>query len=502
MKFFLIIFTLTLTLFSTTAFSNTNWKIVDDLISYTDRKEYLNSFDILNDSTYVCCVENGDGIFSMNQFHKSIRITKDGGTSYDTLLSKRGLVSGSSLYPRINKIKILNFDTIIAADCWGNILRTTDAGVSWDSIALEYRDSFTEPEELYISDFKIHSNGQGIITYLSDSLLAYTTYDFGKTWNKLSCDTVDDTIVSSIYSGDIKGDTIVLTGIDYSSRKDADGEGTTRLKSNFYISMDKGESWDIIDGLRNGEVYALKLPVLHFLADGQLLMMGSRVGYYDKSLDSLDLGPIYDGERTSKTPPRIYKSNDLGKTWQLKYKSEMIGSATTLVSSRSDIYQDSIILFSTSHSFLLSTDFGESWNESYNGNLKIGGDVRLVSQACIIDKDNYLAWTNGSKVCQYNVNTFTSINEVLNNEEVGVLFPNPVSVNNYIYVDLKEEVINPKITIYDYTGNIISKDEINQAVQTNQTLRLKIDNRFDAGVFMIVIESNKKIKSVQKLIVK
>ncbi len=94
-------------------------------------------------------------------------------------------------------------------------------------------------------------------------------------------------------------------------------------------------------------------------------------------------------------------------------------------------------------------------------------------------------WRRGS-LCEYNSNT--SVNEFAT--ESNLIYPNPASINDRIYIKSKNPLDNTAFIIYDITGKIVQSGVIKEQ-------SIELDNNIHSGLYLVKI-ANK----VYNLIVK
>lgn len=384
-----------------------------------------------------------------------IRRTTDYGVTWETIFS---IVEGGE-YKKIPcqrlELFALNKNTLFAIAKGRHFYKTTDAGLTWDSLRLDVPHSVLDDD--MFTGIHFFDKNEGIITYgLIDSLI-YTN-DGGKTIEYRSfpypellyypaqiCVYNKNLILISIYQIESTWKYIAKT-------------------------TDLGLTWEWIADTGN--------VCLNYVFKNENEIWSS--GFLD---------PYH------KTPV-IKKSMDGGKTWEMVYNGNDITKDAGYFLNLNFLDDSTLVTYSDQYEYL-SKDYGKTWSRD-----RFTDDNDQTQVSWLIDievrsknKRMILCW--GHFVLRYNPST--GVENETNIERINV-YPNPAN-NHIINLSFSSEAsATGMLKVYDTNANLIYNEAILLNSGSND-IRLDLKNNLQSGAYYVFIESEGGVIAKEKFVI-
>jgi photosystem II stability/assembly factor-like uncharacterized protein len=385
----------------------------------------------------------------------------------------------SQVADSINNIKtILTRDSEVFCGTLGTIYYSPDNGNSWwdKSQGLKEWSSvvdFASNDTIMI----IGCSGDGV----------YISTNNGNTWiekdNGLNTKNVKNVIVYK---------NLLFAGEDYNP--------ITLEQGGLYVSSDKGDTWDIVNGIPPGNVYELYIDNnniytglsdgLYFSTDGGTSWL-KIFDHFVNAIEKID-NYIFVGSGDS-----ICVSANNGLTWQKKVTGldmEYVGDFAVL---------DSIIFvseMSQNRKIFASTDLGNNWYSIYSNLPTTNNVISNISAT-----QNYLFLSmNSGNLWRRPINTITYLesesSESPNNFTLFQNYPNPFNPTTTISYSIPKTSL-VKILIYDALGREIKT--LLDEVKSSGIHKIEFNaNDFCSGVYFYRIQANSFIETKKLILIK
>lgn len=313
---------------------------------------------------------------------------------YSQAFSNTGIFGG---HVRILKLAPSNSSILYAITKSGNLLRSTDAGGSWESIKKGLGDT-------PIFDIAIDNTNADTIYVANKGSGIFKSIDRGGNWvainNGIANFGVNTIAISPLDSN------ILYAGTD-------DPDGDTGRSSDFYKSTDGGNTWVRINGWVGGHIVRIVI-------------------------DASNPARIYEmSNPVNSSRHNLARSNDGGQTWSiLKDPKGEIGSSFF---DTFDVDKNSGDLFVSRSGIYKSTDGGQTWSEVPTSDLGISS-----ISGFILGFNNpetfYVFGEGGISKTTDNGASYTLMNEGLYDPEVETMIIDPTTPS-IMYVGTNESGI-------------------------------------------------------------
>jgi photosystem II stability/assembly factor-like uncharacterized protein len=414
--------------------SQTVWEKVNPFMGQFARFQDVRCFDNLNcigivENTDTCC----DRIVK----------TTDGGKTWFTHYHEKIYTddTGMPIFPNpmyMNSIDYLSEDHIYISRSRGKLFKSTDGGITFDTIQVVESIEGKNPSGLYSLDMYDSLVGGAI----SNSHL-YITDDGWKTSKNLSIEAEfipDDYQIiahSFIYSG--KNQITVYFRVS----KEISKNNYHVLYKGLITSINSGETWYLRDILKDFNARSVQITSLFFL--------DSKIGWASGQV-------IYDTDNGGRlTHGLVYKTYDSGITWDLIHVDE-----TEPTFGLWDIaFYDELngIVVGKYGKLLRTTDGGYTWFrdaflDNYSQNMRVVQKIAFAGENPILSTFSDGLWRG--------TYTPSSVNESAETVNGLSLYPNPAS--EYITITKPSEGFEPsegsEIKIFNTLGECVLKESI------------------------------------------
>ncbi len=340
-------------------------------------------FDISCHDSMNCAAMAGDTRFVPGQRLSIIRKTTDGGNNWTT-------IKYDDYPPLIPNRKFISYpydDCIIVVCDSGLVLRTSDAGDSWEQHWLDV------PNEHYQATIFQMKGDFGVIYYAGEGL--YRTTDGGEHWEKWNI--ITDPQIQLVTGFNIINDkSLYIHGYDF-----------TKADSlyHYFYSSNRGKIWQ------------------HHMTRERGNVVGSGAYYINKKIgwSSRDLFVENDTTGDSMEVQTIRKTTDGGKNWNIQYIDT--NKFAYLVTIGKLQFIDSLNGIGTSMKFVYhTTDGGKNWNKikPFENSKKI----HFIYNEGFFNAEHPV-YTYGPKIIKY-VGT-TDINTKKEKQNLNIkVIPNPI----------------------------------------------------------------------------
>lgn len=388
------------------------------------------------------CVVLGDAILLNSS---EARVTSDGGKSWKVTLTDDTVISykGKKLYPSSpNDIVYPSKNTCIIVCDSGNIWVSKNQAQTWEKSCL--------PTNGIISNITMYDeNFGGLLT----AKLLYLTFDGGKNWDSVEVKPQDyQYFPSGLQYLQITEDSVIIINA-YRPDKES------------YIlrSLDLGKTWDAFP----------KTP----FRIGYILFFNKDVGWATGT---------YKVASNTKSDV-IFKTTDGGATW-VKKLDTLIQSNTHGL--RKVLFSDKKHgLAFGEHSYIWRTnDSGETWQIDTSFSSYIYGEILndIAMPSATIQYGVQLWWKKTFKYTSYP----TNIEHIEPNENI-LLYPNPISVGNKLYLKLHSDFPdNYSLTLFNALGQKVGNE---YKPQMSNSINLEYDTSgLQSGIYFLSIQTRGK----------
>ena len=439
----------------------------DGGLYYSDN--YGNSWSKINNlpitQFYDIDIDNNhpERIYGGTQDNNSIRTYNGSSSNWEATLGGDGFYS---------LVSPMNSDIYYAEYQWGNLYRF-DPYNSWGEYikpSESDRTNWSAPYDLFATS----SNTNGITMYFG-TYRVWKSTNGGSSWNAVSDDLTKG---DSGNSGYHTLSTLAISPIDHNKIMTGSDDGLV------YISTDAGSNWqNITEGLPDRWI--------------------TRVAF-----DPIEDNTIYvtiSGFRWNESLPHIYKSTDLGITWN-SISSDMPEIPINCIAL--DPQDNNRIFVGTDSGIFMTTNGGTAWESASNGipNVPIA-DIKIHN-----DSRTMVIGTYGCSAYKINLDSGFVSNTPNNITEASLMlkqsYPNPFRLNDFAKASLKISYNLPKnghvnLKIYNMKGQLV-KTLINDFKDKGEHTAVwngkdKFGKKIASGIYLYKLTPNHGIPIVKKL---
>jgi|GEM_PF-2020333 len=407
------------------------------------------TFDTL---TAICTYKNNQYDLPKEfWFKEAMRITKDDGATWKDIWESKyewvnGVGNGDKDNREVRRLQFISANEFIFSTSFGNIIKTTDGGITFDTLIYEGANS----------NPYINKHPRNILTCPLDNEYLGISFDGWKSVEKIKIpfDLMGVGDTSTNFMRDfVFGDTIIISS----------GSINWGLTKNI-ISTDFGKSWTVYPG--GG---AIKKNEFGTGGPTNLLMVDDKTGY-QYGIKYLSWRRESDMDRTDV----IYKTEDGCKTWKLLY-------------SKDDFFDHRIWYIDKEIAYISIDGVLYYTNDDFQTLHEIETEQRVgnytISQASFSSPTS--GWAISDKYV-YKLEFPTSVFESTKNENVKI-YPNPAK--NNVTFQLNNELFIKQYKIYNLKGKL----QINKLTNIHsKELNINIED-LPAGNYFIEIQTKNKI---------
>lgn len=365
------------------------------------------------------------------------------------------------------------------------ILRTNDAGTTWDSIPLN-----TPSDTFQLSEVFFLDKDNGFIGgRKNNKQVLMKTTDNGNTWIDITPNLSSGNFIASVNFTDaqngfatdgtnfyktINGGTVWITetlsfnirDLSFVNMSNGFASGTDLFGNGVVMkTSDGGQSWNTLLSIYD--------PFLFVNSFGKLDFVNP-----DICFTSL--------ENTNK----IYRTKDGGNSWDTIVVDSVWGIQDFDFASA-----DSGHILSSMGQIFRTDDGGQSWTLEYATNWNFYGGGIIINSFSFIENTGYTAATNGL-IKKYTANVSTGIKEEKSNSSLSI-YPNPFSTSATLEIkNVEFGMKNVELRIYDLLGR-----DLNGFVIRNSDSFIISRNNLPNGIYFYKVRNKKEIIANGKMVI-